>query len=79
MGAVTVAPQPLSALIADQVIMAERLHADDTPVPVLAKGNAKAGRLWTVVRNDRPLPGRIRRRPCISTRPIARVSTRNRS
>jgi transposase len=32
------------------------LHADDTPVPVLAPGNGrtKTGRLWTHVRDDRP-------------------------
>ena len=36
--------------------MASKLHADDTPVPVLAPGNGKTktGRLWTYVRDDRP-------------------------
>jgi hypothetical protein len=35
---------------------ASKLHADDTPVPVLAPGNGKTriGRLWTYVRDDRP-------------------------
>ena len=35
---------------------ASKLHADDTPVPVLApgKGKTKTGRLWTYVRDDRP-------------------------
>lgn len=35
---------------------AGKLHADDTPVPVLAPGlgKAKTGRLWTYVRDDRP-------------------------
>ena len=56
-GAVAVATQPLSALIAEHVMKAERLHADDTPVPVLAKGKTKTGRLWTVVRDDRPFGG----------------------
>jgi hypothetical protein len=34
---------------------ASKLHADDTPVPVLAPGNGrtKIGRLWTYVRDDR--------------------------
>jgi hypothetical protein len=34
----------------------DKLHADDTPVPVLAAGNGKTktGRLWTYVRDDRP-------------------------
>jgi len=38
------------------VMSAGKLHADDTPVPVLAqgKGNTKTGRLWTYVRDDRP-------------------------
>src|ERR1700730_2826890 len=33
-----------------------RLHADDTPVPVLAPGTGKTetARLWTYVRDDRP-------------------------
>jgi transposase len=56
-GAVAVATQPLSALITEHVLKAERLHADDTPVPVLAKGKARTGRLWTVVRDDRPFAG----------------------
>src|SRR5262249_28540827 len=35
---------------------ATKLHADDTPIPVLAPGNGKTktGRLWTYVRDDRP-------------------------
>jgi len=35
---------------------ASKIHADDTPVPVLAPGNGrtKTGRLWTYVRDDRP-------------------------
>jgi hypothetical protein len=34
---------------------ADKLHADDTPVPVFAPGNGKTnrGRLWTYVRDDR--------------------------
>jgi transposase len=38
------------------VMKGEKLHADDTPVPVLAPGNGqtKTGRLWTYVRDDRP-------------------------
>src|SRR3712207_166229 len=32
-------------------------HADDTPVPVLAKGKTRTGRLWTVVRDDWPFGG----------------------
>jgi hypothetical protein len=38
------------------VIAAGKVHADDTPVPVLApgQGKTKTGRLWTYVRDDRP-------------------------
>ncbi len=33
------------------------IHADDTTVPVLAKGKTRTGRLWTYVRDDRPFAG----------------------
>ncbi len=48
--------QPLVEALRRQVMSAEKLHADDTPVPVLAPGNGKTktGRLWTYVRDDRP-------------------------
>ncbi|MHC2463495.1 hypothetical protein ACVIHD_002507 [Bradyrhizobium embrapense] len=48
---------------------AERIHADDTTVPVLAKLKTVTGRIWTYVRDDRPgrLAARIRVRPCSST------------
>jgi transposase len=38
------------------VMSAGKLHADDTPVPVLTTGTGKTktGRLWTYVRDDRP-------------------------
>jgi hypothetical protein len=40
------------------VFAAERLHGDDTTVPVLAKGKTDTGRLWTYLRDDRPFGGR---------------------
>ncbi len=48
--------EPLVEALRRYVISAEKLHADDTPVPVLAPGNGKTktGRLWTYVRDDRP-------------------------
>ena len=48
--------EPLVATLHDYVMEAGKLHADDTPVPVLAPGNGKTktGRLWTYVRDDRP-------------------------
>jgi hypothetical protein len=39
------------------VFAAERLHADDTTVPVLARGKTDTGRCWTYVRDDRPFGG----------------------
>jgi transposase len=48
---------PLIALIDDYVLAAERLHGDDTTVPVLAKGKTITGRVWTYVRDDRPFGG----------------------
>jgi transposase len=47
---------PLVEVLHRYVLTASKLHADDTPVPVLAPGNGrtKTGRLWTYVRDDRP-------------------------
>jgi transposase len=49
--------KPLHDLIAAHVMAAERLHGDDTPVPVLAKGKTDTGRIWVYVRDDRPFGG----------------------
>src|SRR5205807_756578 len=48
---------PLVEAIRAHVFAAERIHADDTTVPVLAKGKTRTGRLWTYVRDDRPFGG----------------------
>ena len=53
-GAVTTALAPLVTLIEAHVRKGTRLHLDDTPVPVLAPGRTRNGRLWTAVRDDRP-------------------------
>jgi len=47
---------PLVEEIRKHVLASKKVHADDTPVPVLAPGNGKTktGRLWTYVRDDRP-------------------------
>ena len=42
-GACTTALQPLHALIERHVLAAERLHGDDTTVPILAKGKTVTG------------------------------------
>jgi transposase len=49
---------PLHASIEAHVFAAERLHGDDTTVPVLAKGKTDTGRCWVYVRDDRPFGGR---------------------
>jgi transposase len=49
--------QPLHALIEAHVLAAERLHGDDTTVPILAKGKTVTGHIWTYVRDDRPFGG----------------------
>jgi transposase len=48
--------EPLVEALARYVVAADKLHADDTPVPVLdpGRGRTKTGRLWTYVRDDRP-------------------------
>ena len=56
-GACAVTLAPLHALIEAHVLAADRLHGDDTPVPVLAKTKTATGRLWTYVRDDRPFGG----------------------
>ena len=47
---------PLVDAIQKHVLAGRKLHADDTPMPVLAPGNGKTktGRLWTYVRDERP-------------------------
>ncbi|PLP96191.1 IS66 family transposase [Cupriavidus pauculus] len=48
--------RPLVDATRQYVMAASKIHADDTPVPVLEPGNGKTktGRLWTYVRDDRP-------------------------
>ena len=56
-GAATATLMPLVDVIRTHVFAAERIHADDTTVPVLATGKTRIGRLWTYVRDDRPFAG----------------------
>src|SRR6202045_2815163 len=56
-GACTAALMPLYELIKAHVFAAERIHGDDTTVPVLAKVKCRTGRLWTYVRDDQPFGG----------------------
>ena len=56
-GACAAVLRPLHALIEEHVLSAERLHGDDTTVPILAKGKTDTGRAWVYVRDDRPFGG----------------------
>ncbi len=56
-GAAAAGLEPLHHRVAAHVMGAERLHGDDTTVPVLARGKTATGRIWTYVRDDRPFGG----------------------
>ena len=56
-GSVCAALDPLLRLVEAHVMAAERLHGDDTTVPVLAKGKTDTGRCWVYVRDDKPFGG----------------------
>jgi hypothetical protein len=57
-GACATALSPLHVLIERHVLAAERLHGDDTTVPILAKGKTETGRIWVYVRDDQPFGGK---------------------
>ena len=56
-GACAAVLAPLAELIRAHVLAAQRVHGDDTPVALLAKGKTVQARLWTYVRDDRPFGG----------------------
>ena len=56
-GGCTAALTPLFKRLEAYVLSAERLHGDDTWVPVLAKGKTDTGRIWVYVRDDKPFGG----------------------
>src|ERR1700726_4319532 len=49
--------EPVLRRVEAHVMAAERLHGDDTTVPVLCKGKTDTGRCWVYVRDDRPVGG----------------------
>lgn len=51
--------RPLAERIGAHVMTGSVIHADDTPVPVLAPGNGRTGtgRLWIYLRDERPHAG----------------------
>ena len=56
-GHVAFALKPVFDLIETHVFQAERLHGDDTTIPILAKGQCTTGRIWVYVRDDQPFAG----------------------
>jgi transposase len=51
--------EPILRGIEAHVFATERLHGDDTTVPVLAKGKTDTGRCWVYVRDDHPFGGTV--------------------
>jgi transposase len=53
--------EPLVETLEREVLSADKVHADDTPVPVLqpGRGTTKQGRLWAYVRDDRPAASKV--------------------
>jgi hypothetical protein len=56
-GAVCTVMQPIFNRLEGHVFSGQRLHCDDTTVPVLAKGKTVTGRCWVYVHDDRPFKG----------------------
>lgn len=69
---------PLEEALRQYVLTDGKLHADDTPVPVLFPGNkkTKTGRLWTYVRDDRNAGSELPPAVWFATRLIERESIR---
>ncbi|MFL6833646.1 MAG: IS66 family transposase [Xanthobacteraceae bacterium] len=57
-GGCAVLLRPLAELMGAHVFAGDRVHGDETPVPVLAKHQTRKGRLWVYVRDDKPFAGR---------------------
>ena len=55
-GKVALLLEPVAEVLRRYVLDTEKLHGDDTPLPVLAPGTGKTktGRFWTYVRDNRP-------------------------
>ena len=67
-GACTVALKPLHDLIAAHVLAADRLHGDETPVPVLAKGKTDKAGPGSMSATTGRSAARTRPRLCSATR-----------
>mgnify|MGYP000997061240 CR=1 FL=1 len=56
-GYATAALMPVFDLIEVHVFAAQRLHGDDTTIPIQARDKCTTGRIWTYVCDDRPFGG----------------------
>jgi transposase len=57
-GAVCAVMRPIFDCFEAHVLAGERIHGDDTTVPVMAKGKTDTARTWVYVRDDRPFGGK---------------------
>ena len=79
-GACSATLAPLVDALEAHVLAADRIHADDTTVPVLARNKCTTGRLWAYVRDDRPFGGSAdagghpERQPCAAPAVFFRYS-----
>jgi transposase len=73
-GGCTAALTPLFKRLEAYVLSAERLHGEDTRVPVLAKCKTDAGWIWVYVRDDKPFGGQAPPGQCSITRAIGPAS-----
>lgn len=56
-GAISVVTRPLFLLLEAHVLGGDRLHADDTTLPLLARYKTDIARIWDYVRDDGPFGG----------------------
>lgn len=78
-GACAAVLKPLHLLIEAHVLAAERLHGDDTTVPVLAKTKTDLGGCGPMFATTGRSPARRRRRRCSATRTTVAPSVRSRT
>jgi transposase len=76
-GACTASLAPLTELIRRHLLAAERLHGDDTTVPVLAKNKTVTARLWTLSEMTGRLLAQTRQRHCFTTRATGAANARS--
>jgi hypothetical protein len=76
-GACAAVLRPLHALIEDHVLSGERLHGDDTTVPILAKARPTPAEPGSMSATTGPSAGHHHRQSCSTHRATARATTRN--